>query len=261
MRRCSPVPWLVACCLAVCVVGSTSPARGDKALTKARGLFKQAEVSFNLGDFDKALELYREAYRTKQLPEFLFNIGQCHRHKKEHERAAFHFRQFLREKAEPPPELEAQVTALIEDCEQKLAEEKQAQGIRPVGSTAGPVQTATRRGISPVWFWTGVGLTGAFTATALATGLVGRSKANEAEETSDAARARDLDDKAETMKSTCWAMVGAGSVAALGTVLLYFLTWPGEEPGQPQQAAEGRLLLSPVVLSEGGGMLTLGGRF
>lgn len=46
---------------------------------RAKVLFAEGNMHFNLGELDQALELYKRAYRIKPLPAFLFNIAQCHR--------------------------------------------------------------------------------------------------------------------------------------------------------------------------------------
>jgi len=56
----------------------------DVGVDRKRALFERAEVHFNVGEFQKALDLYSKAFKTKQLPAFLFNIAQCHRYLKEY---------------------------------------------------------------------------------------------------------------------------------------------------------------------------------
>src|SRR5688500_10407976 len=68
---------------------SVRPVAADSAEAEAREMFRRAEVHFNLREFDRALELYAEAYRLKPLPGFLFNIAQCHRFSGRYEDAAF----------------------------------------------------------------------------------------------------------------------------------------------------------------------------
>ena len=65
----------------------------DEAPTgRAKELFAQGNQHYELGEYAKALELYKRAYQIKPLAEFLFNIGQCHRklgqHKDEAQRSA-----------------------------------------------------------------------------------------------------------------------------------------------------------------------------
>jgi len=92
---------------------------------QAKELFKNAEVHFSLGEFDRALELYREAYKTRPLPAFLFNIGQCHRNKGQCDKAIFFFKQYL--VRSPEAANKADVEKLLRICEQEeKKEEKKA---------------------------------------------------------------------------------------------------------------------------------------
>ncbi len=50
---------------------------------------------YDLGAFERALQEAEEAYRLDQLPQILFNIGQCHRALKHWEKAGFFFRRYL----------------------------------------------------------------------------------------------------------------------------------------------------------------------
>jgi hypothetical protein len=51
----------------------------EMTVDKAKALFAEGNESYNLGEFDKALDRYKLAYRVKALPAFQFNIAQCHR--------------------------------------------------------------------------------------------------------------------------------------------------------------------------------------
>jgi len=96
----------------------------DPALEQARQLFQEAEQQYRLGKFAAALELYSKAYEAKSFPAFLFNIGQCHRELKEHERAIFFYRSYLRD--EPAAANREVVEQLIADCEVALAAQQAA---------------------------------------------------------------------------------------------------------------------------------------
>ncbi|HUS32064.1 MAG TPA: hypothetical protein VMZ53_26375 [Kofleriaceae bacterium] len=51
----------------------------DMTVDKAKALFAEGNESYNLGEFERALDRYKLAYRVKPLPAFQFNIAQCHR--------------------------------------------------------------------------------------------------------------------------------------------------------------------------------------
>jgi tetratricopeptide (TPR) repeat protein len=71
----------------------------------------KAQVEFQLGRYDRALEGYTRAYELYPVPGLLFNLGQCHRNLKNHERAIFFFEGYLRES----PKLDKDQRALTED--------------------------------------------------------------------------------------------------------------------------------------------------
>lgn len=120
---------------ALCALTALAPVRGlaaDAAETRARALFKDGQRAYDLGEFDKALELYSEAYKQKPLPGFLFNIAQCHRQKGNWEQAAFFFGRFIDNMNPRAPDVE-RARELLEDArrrqtqqaeEARLAEEK-----------------------------------------------------------------------------------------------------------------------------------------
>lgn len=109
---------------ALCALTALAPVRGlcaDAAETKARALFKQGQQAYDLGEFDKALELYGEAYKQKALPGFLFNIAQCHRQKGNWEQAAFFFGRFIDNMSPNAPNVEV-ARELLEDARRKQAQ-------------------------------------------------------------------------------------------------------------------------------------------
>ena len=246
------------------------PASGEaRALRKARALFKRAEVSYSLGEFDRALTLYKEAYRSRQLPEFLFNIGQCYRHQGRCKEAVFHFRQFLLRQPRAPEK--HQVRRLIRECQAALAEERRkeedrsrmqrdaaaAARARGSGWLFGP--GAPGRRPWRVAFWGGVGVTTALLGTAVVTAVLSRKKADEYMDYGIAARKRqDLRQDARVLDIASWTAFGLGAAALGGTVALYFL---GRGPVQDARATapkSGGVTLSPV---RGGGMVLLRGGF
>lgn len=75
--------------------------RGDSRRQKARTEFDKAQIQYKLGHFEDALEAYSRAYELFPAPAFLFNVGQCHKNLKNHERAIFFFEGYLREETNP----------------------------------------------------------------------------------------------------------------------------------------------------------------
>lgn len=68
----------------------------DEAPTmRAKELFATGNQHYELGEFAKALEMYRRAYQVKPLAEFLFNIAQCHRKLAQHKEAITMYQSYL----------------------------------------------------------------------------------------------------------------------------------------------------------------------
>src|SRR4051794_24258540 len=98
MRSRAPV-FLVAAGLLLALLGATRAHAandlGDPALAQAKAVFGEAEKQYALGRFEEALKHFERAFELKPLPEFLFNIGQCHRNLGHWERANFFFQGYL----------------------------------------------------------------------------------------------------------------------------------------------------------------------
>lgn len=203
----------------------------QRAKLRARRLFDRAEVHFSLHEFRKALPLYGAAYRVKPMPEFLFNMGQCHRYLGNHEQAIFHYKQFMLKK--PASSQRAQVEQLVAESESNLRAERAASAAAEDGSP-GAAQACVSRG----WFWGGVGLTTALTLTSITTGVVASGQEGDT----------------RGLEITAWTTLGGAVVAAASTVGLFVLS----RRSQPGRSAQ--LQLVPLVARQRGGVL-LHGRF
>ena len=96
------VPSVAAALLAcVLVAGIPAAARADSTRDQAKAEVAKAEVHYKLGRFQEALEAYARAYELFPAPVLLFDIGQCHKQLKNHERAIFFFEGYLREETHP----------------------------------------------------------------------------------------------------------------------------------------------------------------
>ncbi len=62
---------------------------------KARDAFRIGTQHFKLGEYDQALESFKEAYRNFESPIFLFNIAQCERQLNHKPEAIRFYRQYL----------------------------------------------------------------------------------------------------------------------------------------------------------------------
>ena len=118
--RAARIAMCVAVFLGFCPLESSADQK-----TEAKAHFKQAQLAYKLGKFDKALAEYSKAYELLPLPGFLFNVGQCHRQLGAYDRAIFFYKGYLREK--PGAKNRALVGELIKECQaQKKVKEEQA---------------------------------------------------------------------------------------------------------------------------------------
>jgi tetratricopeptide (TPR) repeat protein len=69
---------------------------------RAKKLFDDAEAYYNIGEYDKALSGYREAYLLSKEPALLFNMGQCYRLLGKREEAIKVYRSFIKEAPDSP---------------------------------------------------------------------------------------------------------------------------------------------------------------
>ncbi|MEO8705450.1 MAG: tetratricopeptide repeat protein [Kofleriaceae bacterium] len=126
---------------------------GERA---SRRFYERGQKLFNQQKFDEALEQFQKAYDAKPIPDFLFNIGQCHRNLGDYESAIFSFKRFL--KLDPDAANRELVERLIEDLQQKIDEGNTAR--LGLGKKKKPVPDAVETGDTPVykkwWFWTAV---------------------------------------------------------------------------------------------------------
>jgi tetratricopeptide (TPR) repeat protein len=162
---------VLACLLASTLILSASlrpaAAQGDDdpALRRAQQHFYAGEKLFALGRFADALTAYQAAFEAKPLPEFLFNIGQCHRNLGNYEAAIFSFRKYLKLLPEAPNR--AAVEDLIADLEKKQAaaeEEARRRRLGLIGTGKQPPPPPPRARHSRWWLWTGLGVVAAAAA-------------------------------------------------------------------------------------------------
>jgi tetratricopeptide (TPR) repeat protein len=135
--------------LAVALAGA-APARADET-AEAKSYYISGTRHFDLSEYAEALRDFKEAYRIKPDPVFLYNIAQCHRILKHNDEALSFYRSFLRRAPETPHrrEVEAKIAAL----EEAIATQNKASkmppdrvlesGARPPGSAGEPPPPAT----------------------------------------------------------------------------------------------------------------------
>jgi tetratricopeptide (TPR) repeat protein len=150
---------------------------------KARVLFAEGQKAYDVGEFERALTLYSDAYKLKTLPGFLFNIAQCHRQLGNFERASFFFGRFIDNSKPEAPNVEL-ARELSSDMERRQREknetdtreaaekaraeaEAKAKADAPIAPQLTPVEVVSLPPAPPVvepepvtakaWFWVVIG--------------------------------------------------------------------------------------------------------
>ncbi len=184
---------IVALVLSLAWCPSKTFAQDDTTAAKAH--YAAGLQHFNLAEFEQALAEFKEAYRSKPDPVFLFNIGQCHRKLGHVTDAITFYRSYLREApdaknrnevdrriAELESQRDAESAAIATSTRTKaqaspISQAAQDNAIAQVSGA--PIQTAgvdlrTRSEPSPQpsspiykrwWFWTAAGAVAAGAAT------------------------------------------------------------------------------------------------
>jgi tetratricopeptide (TPR) repeat protein len=158
---------------AVVVIGLGVPApqlahAEDAATKEAKEHFFKGEKLFALGRFEAARDEYEAAFEAKPLPEFLYNIGQCHRNLGDFESAIFSFRKYI--KLKPDADNRDAVEELIDELQDELDEAerdaKQRRDDEITGRQPPERDTKARPIYKKWWFWTGIVVAGAAATTA-----------------------------------------------------------------------------------------------
>ncbi|HJX54213.1 MAG TPA: tetratricopeptide repeat protein [Polyangia bacterium] len=166
----------------------SAEAQDASNIAVARAEYETGVRHFDLSEFDEALTAFKNAYRAKPDPAFLFNIAQCHRKLGRIDDAITFYQTYLRR---------APDARNREEVEQRIAELEEQRGkaavrtpVVPVSPPADSVQAdsqhpdVARQGLDvgatstettsdrPVykrwWFWTAVGAVAAGAAVTIA---------------------------------------------------------------------------------------------
>jgi tetratricopeptide (TPR) repeat protein len=94
-------------------------------VTAAAAHYKQGRKLYQVGEYARALEEFKQAYLAKEDAAFLFNIAQCHRQLGATREAITFYRRYIKEApAEVPNRAEAE--KLVKDLEATLAQQPAA---------------------------------------------------------------------------------------------------------------------------------------
>ena len=104
--------------LLAAAAAASAPARADRAQDdqRARELYKQGNVHYNLAEYDEAIEAFKAAYALTEAPALLFNIAQAYRLQGDCAQALRFYKNFARlEQAAPNRE---DVDALVREMDE-----------------------------------------------------------------------------------------------------------------------------------------------
>jgi tetratricopeptide (TPR) repeat protein len=151
---------------------------------RARVAYEAGKTHYTVGEFEEALADFTEAYKLRPAPLLLFNLAQCQRQLKNHERATFFLEGYLRDAPTEDANREVAAELLIEERaaleaeraeaaraeaearEQAEAETAAAEAQQDALTTAQEVETAAATSEAaavsegPIWtqwwLWTGI---------------------------------------------------------------------------------------------------------
>ena len=114
----------------------------EEAREKASELFSRSKAYYNIHEYQRALDGFKEAYILSQEPVLLLNIGQCYRYLGQYQDAIVSYQTFLQE--DPATPYASNVDVLIQEMQQKLSELKAPEPVATLPEEAKP-ESETRQ--------------------------------------------------------------------------------------------------------------------
>src|SRR3954469_20456115 len=94
-------------CLAI-ATAQAAPAIDPAADAEAKRMYAEGTASYNLGEFGKAVESFKGAYKLKPDAVYLYNIAQSYRLMKDYDNAIFFYKSCLRNMPAAPNRVEVE---------------------------------------------------------------------------------------------------------------------------------------------------------
>jgi tetratricopeptide (TPR) repeat protein len=136
-----------------------APKEAPKEKERYVVLFEEAQALYRVGEYEKALPLYKESYLLSKRPEILFNIAQCLRLLGRSEESLRTYRAFLDEQPDTPYRQDAEEKIKEVEAAIQAAKVEPATAAVSVGPAPGDKDPATTPpGRSPLRFVTPAGL-------------------------------------------------------------------------------------------------------
>jgi tetratricopeptide (TPR) repeat protein len=127
-----------------------TPEEQEKAAktAKAREHYDKGITHYNLGEFDKAIEEFKQAYAISGAPGLLFNVAQAYRLVGDYKQALYFYNTYLR--LQPNAANRADVEARMAEMEKALAEQKAIEDAKPKGTLPAEGKPGTTEPPPPV---------------------------------------------------------------------------------------------------------------
>jgi len=219
-----------------------SPNRGRSTDDVARGLFEAGRASYGMGEFERALDFFQQAYDLSQRPALLYNIGQAsdRLHRDALTVQAFHEYLRLMPESEHRTEVESRLRALERLLE---AEQHEAARVEPTpldepGLTSAPIAMrehgATDNAGSTLAPWLVTGLGVAVVATGGVLAVVGHQRIANVEDAPDNAPWSRYESDASSgpaLATTGFVLLGVGAAVTLTGVFWLVLGGASDDGG------------------------------
>jgi tetratricopeptide (TPR) repeat protein len=120
---------------AVLTLLAAAPASADDP-KRARALYEEGMKYYNVGEYRKALESFKDGYFAKADPAFLFNLAQCYRMLGDTEPAIRQYRAYLGNRPDAPnrEEVEHFIVELEAELKRRSAERPPMGVVAPAGT-------------------------------------------------------------------------------------------------------------------------------
>lgn len=124
----------------VSAVRAQMPLTPEQQSTMAKQRYEAGMARFRLDEYEPAIAEWKEGFRIKPVPEFLYNIAQAYRLSKQYEQALSFYRKYL--SLEPKAANRAEVDRHIATLSKLLEDQKRASTAPPIA----PLPTERRPG-------------------------------------------------------------------------------------------------------------------
>ncbi|HZS37375.1 MAG TPA: hypothetical protein VFF06_11145 [Polyangia bacterium] len=131
------VAFAVAGTLALAAPRAHAAPDRKNAEAEARDLYQKAIAHYDLAEYDRAIDEFKQAYELTNRPELLFNLAQAHRAKKDWANALHFYRTYLSRK--PQAANRADVEAFIAEAEREQKAAEKSPAVQP-NKTIAPVE-------------------------------------------------------------------------------------------------------------------------